>query len=72
MVLEFDRIGNKYPEARSTCGHFEVYPNSRNTIPGSVHFTGDLRNPDPVVLDRMDAEMRAGVQAIAGDMGVGL
>jgi len=72
IVLEFDRIGNSYPEARSTCGHFEVYPNSRNTIPGCVQFTGDLRNPDPEVLDRMDAEMRAGVQAIADEMGVDL
>jgi len=72
MVLEFERIGRKYPDARSTCGHFDVYPNSRNTIPGSVFFTGDLRNPDPAVLDDMDAEMRAGVRAIADESGVSL
>ena len=72
MVLEFDRIGRKYPNARSTCGHFNVYPNSRNTIPGNVHFTGDLRNPDPAVLDEMDVEMRASVQSIADEMGVEL
>ena len=72
MVLEFDRIGNSYPDARSTCGHFEVYPNSRNTIPGEVCFTGDLRNPDPQILAQMDSEMRKAVQNIADDMGVEL
>lgn len=72
MVLEFDRVGNSYADARSTCGHFEVYPNSRNTIPGEVHFTGDLRNPDPQVLAQMDSDMREAVQNIADDMGVEL
>ena len=65
MVLEFDRIGRQYPNSRSTCGHFEVYPNSRNTIPGLVHFTGDLRNPDPGVLTKMDQDMRRSVEAVA-------
>ncbi len=68
IVLEFDRIGRKYPNARSTCGHFEIYPNSRNTVPGTVNFTGDLRNPDADVLDQMDAEMRKSVKAIADEM----
>ena len=72
MVLEFDRIGRKYPNSRSTCGHFEVYPNSRNTVPGEVSFTGDLRNPDPAVLDKMDVEMREVVQKIADEMQVEL
>ncbi len=72
MVLEFDRIGRAYENARSTCGHFEVYPNSRNTIPGEVRFTGDLRNPDPGLLEQMDAEMRSAVHAIAEDMQVKL
>ena len=70
MVLEFDRIGRKYPNSRSTCGQFEVYPNSRNTIPGQVKFTGDLRNPDPAVLQQMDTEMRESVAAIGRDMGI--
>ena len=72
MVLEFDRIGRKYPNSRSTCGHFQVYPNSRNTVPGEVRFTGDLRNPDPAILEEMDKEMRASVQVIADEMAVEL
>ncbi len=70
MVLEFDRIGRSYDDARATCGHFEVYPNSRNTVPGQVNFSGDLRNPDPAVLDQMDAEMRDAVAKIAAESGV--
>ena len=65
MVLEFDRIGREYADARATCGHFDVYPNSRNTIPGKVQFTGDLRNPDPATLDEMDADMRQTAERIA-------
>ena len=72
MVLAFDRIGRDYPNGRSTCGHFEVYPNSRNTIPGEVRFTGDLRNPDPEVLDEMDADMRRSLKSIASSSGVEL
>ena len=72
MVLAFDRIGREYPDARSTCGHFEVYPNSRNTIPGEVRFTGDMRNPDPRILDQMDEQMRSELRSIAADAGVDL
>ncbi|SDZ80731.1 M20 family metallo-hydrolase [Microbulbifer marinus] len=72
MVLEFDRIGRAYDNARSTCGHFEVYPNSRNTVPGEVCFTGDLRNPDPAVLEKMDIEMRDSLAKIADEMRVEL
>ncbi|SHE56935.1 N-carbamoyl-L-amino-acid hydrolase [Microbulbifer donghaiensis] len=72
MVLEFDRIGRAYDNARSTCGHFEVYPNSRNTVPGEVRFTGDLRNPDPAVLEKMDIEMRESLAKIADQMRVEL
>lgn len=72
MVLEFDRIGRKYPNSRATCGHFDVYPNSRNTVPGQVNFTGDLRNPDPEVLDKMDAEMHDSLFTIAAKTGVEL
>ena len=34
----------------------EVFPNSRNTIPGRVKFTADLRHPDPGKLAAMDTK----------------
>lgn len=72
MVLAVDEIGRTYPEARSTCGHVEVYPNSRNTVPGEVRFTADLRNIEPSVLDSMDRDMRERCAAIAEAAGVSL
>jgi N-carbamoyl-L-amino-acid hydrolase len=43
----------------------QVYPNSRNVIPGRVFFTVDLRHPDDTVLLEMDAKLRAGIARIA-------
>ena len=53
------------PYACATVGMLQVYPNSRNVIPGRVFFTIDLRHPEDAVLASMDAELRAGVARIA-------
>ncbi|GAB3102814.1 Zn-dependent hydrolase [Aestuariicella hydrocarbonica] len=42
------------PNGLATTGFMQVYPNSRNTIPGTVTFSVDLRNPDAEVLASMD------------------
>ena len=34
------------PQGRATIGEFQAYPGSRNTVPGRVRFTVDLRHPD--------------------------
>ena len=34
------------PSGRATVGEFQAYPGSRNTVPGRVRFTVDLRHPD--------------------------
>jgi N-carbamoyl-L-amino-acid hydrolase len=41
-----------------------VYPNSRNVIPGKVFMTVDFRHPDDAVLAQMDAALRAGLNEI--------
>ena len=46
------------PHARGTVGYVEVFPNSRNVIPGRVTFSVDFRHSDDVGLDRMDAALR--------------
>jgi N-carbamoyl-L-amino-acid hydrolase len=48
----------------------QVYPNSRNVIPGRVFFTVDFRHPDDAVLAKMDAALREGVAKIAGGSGL--
>lgn len=45
------------PHGVGTVGQFSVTPNSRNTIPGQVFLTVDLRNPDQDVLDAMSGEL---------------
>lgn len=65
MVLEIDRIGREFKNARATCGSASIYPNSRNTVAGEVKFTADLRNPDPSVLAAMDRAMRGRCQEVA-------
>jgi N-carbamoyl-L-amino-acid hydrolase len=47
------------PEARATFGDLSVEPGSRNTVPGRLTVTLDLRHPDSVVLDALDSEIRS-------------
>jgi N-carbamoyl-L-amino-acid hydrolase len=61
-----NRIGHNYaPFACATVGMVQVYPNSRNVIPGRVFFTVDIRHPEDETLLRMDADLRAGIARIA-------
>ena len=71
MVDMVNRIGlDNAPVACATVGMMEVYPNSRNVIPGRVFLTIDFRHPDDDVLAKMDAAMREAAQAIADDIGL--
>ena len=61
-----NRLGVAHaPFACATVGMLNVYPNSRNVIPGRVFFTVDMRHPEDNVLAQMDAELRSGVDEIA-------
>ena len=60
------------PDAVSTVGQLTVYPNSRNTIPGEVRFTVDLRHADASVLATLDSECRELCQQIANSASVRL
>ena len=53
------------PDAVGAIGHVDVYPNSRNVIPGKVVFTIDIRSPDQEVLDTMRARIEQGIATIA-------
>ena len=58
------------PDARGTVGWMDVFPNSRNVIPGRVRLTVDLRAADDATLSAMDAALRAAVDAAAQAGGV--
>ena len=73
IIDEVNRIAlNHGPDAVSTVGMVQVSPNSRNTIPGSVFFTIDLRHPEPEVLTTMDETMRQTCGLISRELGLEL
>ena len=49
---------DEQPDGRGTVGYVQVYPNSRNVIPGKVVFTVDFRHANDEGLSRMDARLR--------------
>ena len=63
--------GNK-PDAVGAAGHIDVFPNSRNVIPGKVVFTVDFRSPDLSVIKDMENKLREGASGIAAQMGLGI
>ena len=58
------------PHAVGAAGHIDVYPNSRNVIPGKVVFTVDFRSPEHAVILDMEARLKVGAQKICDDMGL--
>ena len=60
------------PHAVGAAGHIDVFPNSRNVIPGKVVFTVDFRSPDLAVIQDMEARLKVGAQKICDEMGLGI
>ncbi len=60
------------PAAVGAVGQANVYPNSRNVIPGRAVFTIDFRSPDREKLDGMKARLETEAARIAADLGLGL
>lgn len=58
------------PEARVTFGDFIVKPGSRNTVPGRLTITLDLRHPDSYILEAMDQKIRSIVESECKVMGL--
>ncbi len=64
LLTQFFALADDYaPHARVTVGEIHSYPSSRNTVPGQVKFSLDLRHPNPAVLlelhQKADAIIRA-------------
>jgi len=60
IMQEVVGIANRYPPyGRGTVGMVQVFPNSRNVIPGQVKFSIDLRNVSDALLNTMHEEMLA-------------
>lgn len=66
LTLAINRFAlDRLPHARGTVGAMDVFPNSRNVIPGRVTMTVDLRAPDDAMLLAMDTALRQTCASIA-------
>ena len=64
-------IAMKYqPNAVGAIGHIDVYPNSRNIIPGQIVCTVDMRTHLLDILDSMVAEFEEKAPKLCSDIGV--
>ena len=73
MMQEVVAIANRYPPyGRGTVGMVQVFPNSRNVIPGEVKFSIDLRNVNEELLDTMHAELLAHVDSMRDSTGLSI
>jgi N-carbamoyl-L-amino-acid hydrolase len=59
------------PNAVGAVGQADVWPNSRNVIPGRAVFTIDIRSPEQAKLDRMRARIEAEAPQLCAALGVG-
>ena len=66
-----DDIAHRYePNAVGAIGQCNIYPNSRNIIPGKAIFTIDFRHPEKSIISSMEHELRLGAEKIAQEIGL--
>jgi N-carbamoyl-L-amino-acid hydrolase len=71
IMQETVAIANRYPPyGRGTVGMVQVFPNSRNVIPGRVKFSIDLRNVNEELLDTMHGEITAFTERMRVETGL--
>jgi N-carbamoyl-L-amino-acid hydrolase len=73
IMQEVVAIANRYPPyGRGTVGMVQVFPNSRNVIPGEVKFSIDLRNVNDALLNTMHEEMLAFIDKTSQSTGLSI
>jgi beta-ureidopropionase / N-carbamoyl-L-amino-acid hydrolase len=70
IVDRINKIALDHPPGVSTVGLVQVKPNSRNTIPGTVFFSVDLRHPREETLLQMKAALEAAIAEICEAAGI--
>jgi len=66
-------IAQQYsPHGRGTVGMVQVFPNSRNVIPGQVQFSIDIRHPDSVILDKMTALLNDYIAQVSSEKSIAI
>jgi len=73
IMQETVAIADRHPPyGRGTVGMVQVFPNSRNVIPGQVKFSIDLRNVSDALLATMHAEIGAYVERTRAETGLAI
>jgi N-carbamoyl-L-amino-acid hydrolase len=70
LVLKIEEIAKAHPPGCGTVGFVQVLPNSRNTIPGEISMSIDLRHAVDEELTKMDAELKEAIASISNTTGV--
>ena len=70
LVEAINASARAHPGAVGTVGLLEVKPGSPNVVPGEVFFTIDLRDPEAVTLDAMEADIAAAALKVKRELGV--
>ena len=71
IITEVNNLANNnQPNLVASVGHIEVYPNSRNVIPGKTIFTIDFRSHIDKKLKDIEAKIRSIVSKISEDHNV--
>ncbi|MDU5476068.1 MULTISPECIES: Zn-dependent hydrolase [Pantoea] len=71
MAAALEEVAKSFaPEGLLTIGELTISSASRNTIPGNVVFTVDLRHPDDAVLAQFDQACRQSLASVAKRRGV--
>ncbi len=73
IMQEVVAIANRYPPyGRGTVGMVQVFPNSRNVIPGEVKFSIDLRNVSDDTLNAMHGELLLFIDQTRAESGLAI
>ncbi len=60
------------PHGRGTVGMVQVFPNSRNVIPGRVQFSIDIRHTEAAKLDQMTQQLKEYIQAVSSEKSISI
>lgn len=66
LITAVQAIGESHLGGVATVGFIDNAPNSRNVIPGVVRMSVDLRHPEDVTLDAMEARLGQAIAGLAG------
>lgn len=72
IMQEVVAIAGRSEEGRGTVGMVQVYPNSRNVVPGEVTFSIDMRNISDVEVDEMDRQLHDFIAQVQQESGMAI